>query len=55
MWTHKKFKKLFRGYYTRLKGERVFNLTNGKRTITFESWQMAKKLGWQKAGMIKCL
>jgi hypothetical protein len=45
-WNHKKFKKPFMGYYTRLKGERVLNLTNGTRTITFESWQMAKRLGW---------
>ena len=48
LWSHEKFKRKFKGYYTRLKGERVFNLTNGKRTITFESWQQAKRLGWQK-------
>lgn len=49
MWTHKsQGKKLYKGSYGRFKGERVFELNNGTRTVTFESWQMAKKLGWRK-------
>lgn len=47
MWTHPKYKqKLFTGKYDRLNGERVFSLVCGPKTITFESWQSAKKLGW---------
>jgi hypothetical protein len=46
MWINKKYKLEFKGSYSRLNGERVFNLTSGKKTYTFESWQMAKKLGW---------
>lgn len=46
MWINKKFKTKYWGHYSYHKGERVFELTNGSRTITFESWQMAKKLGW---------
>lgn len=52
MWTHKtKFKgKQFKGKYEwDNDGERVFVLTCGKRKITFESWQMAKNLGWSNA------
>jgi hypothetical protein len=54
-WTHKKYKTKFKGYYQWLKfpaslgiklTERVFVLTNGKRTISFESHQAAKKQGW---------
>jgi hypothetical protein len=52
MWTHTKYKTKFKGTYERdSKGERVFILTGkGKSTkrITFESWQMAKKIGWKK-------
>ena len=51
MWKHnKKYKgKEFKGSYERdAKKERVFVLTYKKRRITFESWQMAKKLGWMK-------
>lgn len=43
--------KQFKGYYVRdLKGERNFVLDykNGMRRVTFESWQMAKSLGWKK-------
>jgi hypothetical protein len=46
MWSHKKHGKNFKGKYSFKSGERVFELTNGKRTISFESWQMAKSLGW---------
>lgn len=52
MWMNKKYgKKQFKGSYVKLKGERVFELTFANKevkTITFESWQMAKKLGWVK-------
>jgi hypothetical protein len=50
-WTHKKFKTKFYSRYVRTKsGDRVFELVHSKtgRIITFESWQMAKKLGWEK-------
>lgn len=52
-WTNTKFgKKEFRGNYTRItkSGERNFVLTaiEGKREITFESYQMAKAMGWKK-------
>lgn len=50
MWTHKKFKKqMFKGSYSRHKNERVFELVGNGRTISFESWQMAKRDGWVKA------
>lgn len=43
----------YKGSYERDKdGERVFTLRRIgplKRKITFESWQMAKKLGWVKS------
>lgn len=52
MWTNKKFVNEFKGGYVFIEGERVFKLSgihNRKnRIITFESWQMAKKLGWVK-------
>lgn len=49
MWTHKKYpKREFKGYYRYFYGERVFELSDKKRTITFESWQMAKSMGWRK-------
>lgn len=50
-WKHKikKPNLFYRGSYSYHRGERVFELKRlfgNKRTITFESWQMAKKLGW---------
>lgn len=51
VWTNKKHPgHKYEGSYSRLRGERVFELTrtNGNRRITFESWQMAKKMGWRK-------
>lgn len=51
MWKHKeKYKgQVFKGdYETKGNGERIFNLTNGIREITFESWQRAVKAGWEK-------
>lgn len=55
MWVHEKYqKKQFKGSYSWLKGERVFELTyikeNGElgKRVTFESWQAAKSLGWKK-------
>ena len=54
MWQHStKFKgQQFKGRYNRTKKgeERVFELVNikTKRVISFESWQMAQKAGWQK-------
>ncbi len=53
IWKHKaKYKNLrdsFKSSYERDKrGERVFILSNGKRNITFESWQAAVKQGWYK-------
>ena len=55
-WTHKKYKTKFKGSYQRVTmyahfgikmTERVFVLTNGKRTISFESHQAAKKQEWR--------
>lgn len=52
MWAHKKFKKqLFKGSYTRYKNERVFELSCDTRTISFESWQMAKRDGWKRVSV----
>jgi len=51
MWKHKDNpKKHFVGKYEReySSKERVFILSDGKRRITFESWQLAKKAGWSK-------
>jgi hypothetical protein len=54
-WTHKKYKTKFIGSYQWLgyvveEGglieERVFVLTNGKRTVSFESHQATKKQNW---------
>jgi hypothetical protein len=47
-WFNDKYKTAFIGSYTVAKGDRVFQLANGKKTISFESWQQAKKLGWFK-------
>lgn len=51
IWHHKKYgNKNFFGRYSRINTERVFELvhmSNGKmKVVTFESWQMAKALGW---------
>jgi hypothetical protein len=50
MWSHKKYKELFTGSYGYLKKDRVFQLTSqsGKKVISFESFQQAKKQGWTK-------
>lgn len=48
IWSNPKYKGTFTGFYQELNGERVFNLSNGKKVFTFESFQMAKKLGWIK-------
>lgn len=49
MWTHKKHKGEFKGSYEKDKrGERVFVLSNGKRNVSFESYQAAISLGWSK-------
>ena len=45
-WSHKKHGTGFVGTYERLNGERVFNLSNSKKTFTFESYQLAKLVGW---------
>jgi hypothetical protein len=48
MWTNRRNgRQQYKGKYERdSRGERVFVLSNGKRNITFESWQMAKRAGW---------
>jgi hypothetical protein len=46
IWINPKVKGYFKGSYVFAKGDRVFQLTNGKKTISFESWQQAKNLGW---------
>lgn len=52
MWQYKNQKTLFKGYYEKdKKGERNFILVGTKspfRRISFESWQMAAKVGWKK-------
>jgi hypothetical protein len=48
MWKNKKQKSSFRGSYVRANGDRVFQLSDGKKIISFESWQAAKKQGWVK-------
>lgn len=48
-WKLKNKGAIFTSSYERdKKSERIFILKNAKRRITFESWQMAKKLGWGK-------
>ena len=55
---HKKYKNKFESSYRFVTGEREFILTgkvNHKgtikvRTISFESWQAAKEMGWKKCG-----
>lgn len=47
-WQHPKKKGVWWGMYQWVNdGERVFTLSNGKKHLSFESWQMAKKLGWK--------
>ena len=49
MWKFKSKKAIYKGSYERdRKSERIFILTFKDHRITFESWQMAKKLGWNK-------
>ena len=55
MWKNKKYDYFFEGRYERdVEGERVFTLRSfsvkkrDQKKFTFESWQMAKKLGWEK-------
>lgn len=54
LWTNPKHKGQFTGSYvtTKVKRqsyfERVFMLTNAKKTYSFESWEAAVKLGWVK-------
>jgi len=50
MWKHKtKHKdKEFKSSYDRSSKDRVFTLTNGKKVKSYESWQAAKKDGWEK-------
>ena len=50
MWSHKKYKKQFKGTFKLAGTDRVFQLTeiDGKKVISFESWQQAKKQGWSK-------
>ena len=50
MWKHKKYKTEFKGSYQKTKTDRVFTLTSGKTVKSFESWQAAKKDGWEKVG-----
>ena len=52
-WYHKKYKRYFGGHYEKDSwGERVFVLMGldnrlGTKRIVFESWQSAKKNGWE--------
>lgn len=48
MWTHKKYKTAFKSKMVAAGIDKVFQLTNGKVTKTFDSWQAAVKLGWEK-------
>ena len=50
MWSHKKQKQLFKGSYVKTNKDRVFQLVSqdGKKVISFESWQAATKAGWSK-------
>lgn len=55
MWTNKKKhgNRKYKGKYDRLNGERVFVLVGYIKnqrlhTVTFESHQMAKSMGWKK-------
>jgi hypothetical protein len=46
-WSNKKHGKNFKGTYQKHNGERVLNLSNGKKNLTFESHQAAKDAGWK--------
>lgn len=48
MWTHKKYKKEFKGRMVMAGIDRTFQLSDGKIVKTYESWQAAVKLGWFK-------
>lgn len=50
LWKNKKYPgRQFEGNYIRdRKGERVFELSEGRRTITFESFQAAQEQGWRQ-------
>lgn len=53
MWTYRKQKRKYIGSYSIKFGERVFILTavekrESNNQVVFESWQMAKKLGWSR-------
>lgn len=54
MWTHSKHKnRRYLGSYKQITHEeRVFQLfhINSGHLVTFESWQMAKMMGWTKLG-----
>lgn len=48
MWTHKKYKTPFKASLVKAGIDRIFQLSNGKVTKSFESWQAASKAGWSK-------
>ena len=48
MWTHKKYKSAFKAKMVMAGIDQSFQLTNGKVTKTYESWQAAVKDGWKK-------
>lgn len=47
MWKNKKYAHPFKSSYVAAGKDRAFQLTDGKRKITFESWQAAVKDGWE--------
>lgn len=54
MWTHEKFKnQVFMGQYLYTSKDRVFTLSNGKKKISFESWQTAAEKGWKRIAVGK--
>lgn len=48
MWKHKKYKGKFWLRVVKAGKDRAFQIDTGKKKITFESWQQAKKQGWEK-------
>lgn len=48
MWSKGNQKTLYKGRYVKVGGDRVFQLVGLKKIYSFESWQMAKRLGWAK-------
>ena len=54
-WKHPKQKELWASRYDNTKKgkDRVFQLYNGRKTKSFESWQAAKKEGWIRVGKAK--